>query len=462
MAGKTSDVIVVGGGVAGLTAAGMLARKGHSVTLLEARDRLGGRVFTTRARGWPCPIEFGAEFIHEGNEAFWRVLQQRRIRAERVPITHWLFRNGRLQRIADVASEIGRVTKRIVKSRMQRWSFADFLRSKLAGLSREERELAAGFVEGFEAAPTERMSAVALRGETLDTSAQFSIPKGYAGLIDSLVAHLQRARVKLQRRAVVRSIHWHPGGVTVRAGGRTFQARSVIITLPLGVLQAKRPQRGAVTFDPPLHEKARLIDRMQMGHVIRLTMRFDPRHWPVIVPAELQKQAGGFGFIHSRVDGIPVWWSLSSNRVLTGWAGGPAALALARRSKNILCDKALGTLSKIFGTPRPALRRALRDFATHNWSQDPFSRGAYTFTAVGLDAAAQRLRQPVENTVFFAGEATADGDEIGTVHGAFSSGLRVAKEVEGALHRGRAEAPTGRAPRPVPKRRRQRRLTRSD
>ena len=450
--GGRSDVIVVGGGVSGLAAAASLARAGFKVTLLEARSRLGGRVYTTRAKGWPCPIELGAEFIHEGNRAFWKLLREHGLKTTNVPVAHWLFRDGRLQRIADVTAAIGRVTRKIAPRQMRRWSFADFLRSRRKQFSTAERDLVTGFVEGFEAAPTERMSAPAMAGETLDTSGQFSLPKGYAGLIDSLLAEVTRGHVRLCRHAIVRDIAWRAGRAVVRAGGRTFHAPVVVITVPLGVLQATRAQRGSLRFDPPLREKARLIARMQMGHVIRLTLRFDPKRWPVIVPAALQKAKEGFGFIHSRVEGVPVWWSLTGDRVLTGWAGGPAALPLARRSKASIRDKALHSLSQIFATPAPVLRRALQDFATHNWSRDPFSRGAYSYTAKGLDDASERLREPVADTLFFAGEATADGEEIGTVHGAYSSGLRVAKEVQDVLKRGRA----GRAA--SPSKRRQRRV----
>ena len=124
---------------------------------------------------------------------------------------------------------------------------------------------------------------------------------------------------------------------------------------------------------------------------------------------------------------------LGDDCVLTGWAGGPAALALARRTEMGVARQALRSLGEIFGTPLPALERAWCGHALHNWSRDPFSRGAYSFTAAGLDDAAGRLREPLEETLFFAGEATADGAEIGTVHGALASGLRAAAEVRRVL-----------------------------
>ncbi len=426
-------MIVVGGGVAGLAAALALGREGISVQVLEARERLGGRVFTRRPRGWPGPVELGAEFIHEGNEALWALLREHKLRAARVPEAHWNFHDGTVHPLADVAAQIGRVMRRIQPRRMRGWSFRDFLRAPGAALRAEGRELAAGFVEGFEAAPQEKMSAAAVAGETLEPGEQYVLPGGYARLVEALAGQLPCACVRVRRQTVVRAIAWRRGEVIAQDGERVFSARAAILTLPLGVLQARPPQRGAVRFQPGLGAKQALVARMQVGHVIRLTVRFAPRAWPVIVPLALQRAGRAFGFIHSRIAGVPVWWSLGEDCVLTGWAGGPAAVALARRTEEGVTRHALRSLAEIFGTPAVALQRAWRGHVVHNWSRDPFSRGAYSFAAAGLDDAAERLREPLEETLFFAGEATADGAEIGTVHGALAWAPRAAEEVRRVL-----------------------------
>jgi monoamine oxidase len=130
---------------------------------------------------------------------------------------------------------------------------------------------------------------------------------------------------------------------------------------------------------------------------------------------------------------VPVWWSLTTAPVLTGWAGGPAAIALARRSDEQVFHRALRTLGVLLGTRAARLQAAVRDWRVHRWERDPFSRGAYSFTAAGQDEASKTFRRPVQATLFFAGEATADGEEVGTVHGALSSGVRAAKEVIASL-----------------------------
>jgi monoamine oxidase len=434
MPASHSDILILGGGVAGLAAAAELARTGLNVTLLEARERLGGRVFTQRRAGWSAPVELGPEFIHAGNDAFWARLKKFRIKTRHVPPRHWRFDGETIHKIDDVAGEIEHITKQIDPKRMRGWSFAEFLRRKGGAFSEEERAITTAFVEGFEAAPAEHMSAAAMQGESLDTSQQFALPGGYDQFVDALAADARLAGATIHLRCPARRITWRRGAVTVDSLVGTFTASAAIIALPLGVLQAKPRQRGAVSFHPALAEKRKTISRLRVGHVIRLTLRFDARAWRGLLPDMLRKPAPrGFGFIHSRVAGVPVWWALSGQSLLTGWAGGPAALALARQPERAIFDRALGSLAEVFGRPQSHLRRAVADFATHNWSRDPFSRGAYSFIAAGQDAAAEKLRQPIADTLFFAGEATADGAETGTVHGAFASGLRTAKEAGAAL-----------------------------
>jgi len=433
----SADVIIIGGGASGLAAAGEIGRAGFSVIVLEARERLGGRVCTERRAGWPGPIELGAEFIHDGNAALWKLIRSHRIGVRRVPAHHWLARDRALEKMkAD--ERLGRVTQKIDPRKIGRRSFADFLRAHGKEFSAVEREVAGAFVEGFEAAPMDEMSARAIAGETLGHSRQFSIPRGYDNVIAALIDELPPARVALRTSAIVQAIEWRRGAVVVRTRVERFSAVAAIVALPLGVLQARPPARGAVRFEPQLREKEKLLARMRMGHVIRITLRLERRAWRRLLPPELRPWArGGFGFIHSRVAGVPVWWSSGSASRITGWAGGPAAIALAGRSRCGVREKALSSLSRVWRVRKKELARAVKDFALHNWSRDPFSRGAYSFLVAGLDDAPRRLRTPVRDTLFFAGEATADGAAIGTVHGAIASGLRAASEAGAALKRAR-------------------------
>jgi monoamine oxidase len=433
---QQADVIVIGGGVAGLAAAGELARTGLSAIVLEARDRLGGRVFTTRPPGWDTPVELGAEFVHEGNEAFWRVTRGHGVLASRIQLRRWRLDGAELEPLEDIAGRIAAVTRRIDARRMRGWTFADYLRFKARTIADADRDLAADFVEGFEAAPLDRMSAAALAGETLQDEEQFVLPGGYDSVVAALRQDLPESRVTVHLRTPVDTLEWRRGSVTVQAAARTFAAAAAVVTLPLGVWQARPPERGAVRFLPALRDKERILGRVHMGHVVRLTLRFGRPEWRRILPVVLRRAGReGFGFVHSRIDGVPVWWNLSGKPLLTGWAGGPAAIALSHRSTGGILERAVKSLSEIFGVPKAPLRAAIAGWAIHNWSRDPYSRGAYSFIAAGQEDAARRLRAPLQETLFFAGEATADGAEVGTVHGALSSGVRAAQEVAGRKFR---------------------------
>jgi monoamine oxidase len=428
------DVIVIGGGVSGLAAAAELGRRGFSVALVEARERLGGRVFTLHPKGWGGPVELGAEFVHSGNAALWRRVKRQRLKCRLVPPRHWRFHDGAIEQIDDLATRIEEVTGRIQPRRMRGWSFADFMRGRTRSFSTRARELAAGFVEGFQAATPQTMSVTAIAGETLDDSEQFVLPDGYDHVVAGLVAELPRQRVTLLQRTVVSRVAWNQGKVRVRAGGRWLRARAVIVTIPLGVWRAKPGQRGAISFVPPLKAKQAIARRMGLGQVMRIAVRFDARRWRGLLPLALRRHdRRGFGFIHSRLDGVPVWWAMSHLPVLTGWAGGPAAARLAHRTKREILVVAITSLSRIFSVTKERLRACVSGFEMHNWSRDPFSRCAYSFTAAGQDKAAARFREPMQDTLFFAGEATADGEEVGTVHGALASGVRAAKETAAVL-----------------------------
>ena len=128
-----------------------------------------------------------------------------------------------------------------------------------------------------------------------------------------------------------------------------------------------------------------------------------------------------------------MWWSSRTEPIVTGWAGGPAALALRDLAPREIFARAIASLAKLLQVRRSALAGAVLDWETHNWSRDPLARGAYSFVRAGCDEAAVRLQRAVAQTLFFAGEATASGEETGTVHGALASGLRAAEEVDAVL-----------------------------
>jgi monoamine oxidase len=226
----------------------------------------------------------------------------------------------------------------------------------------------------------------------------------------------QQAEVLFNMEA--KTVHWHPGLVRVealsRTGLRVFTARRAVVTLPLGVLKC-----NGLAFEPALPGKQTAMEGLAMGYALKVSLHFQERFWP----------AENSGFIHSDHEWLPTWWSDEGGRVLTGWAGGPRAEWLSEEDEGSVLSEAFSALGRIFSVGQDQVADLLMNSFTHNWSEDPYSRGAYSFTPVGMMDMSGRLAEPVAETLFFAGEATCRPGEQGTVHGAFSSGYRAASQV---------------------------------
>ena len=265
---------------------------------------------------------------------------------------------------------------------------------------------------------------------------------GYDRLLGWLRAGLDPARVSVHLRATATDVRWDKGRVTVRARVgtgqevETFRARALIVTVPLGVLKAPAEEAGGIRFRPDIARHRSALERLDMGPVVKLVLRLREPVWP-----------DDADFLHDDRSAFPTWWTYAPLRapVLTAWAGGPAAEALRGLAEREILDVALGALSSLLGERRPRLERLVEAWAWHDWQADPLSRGAYSHVLVGGTAAQRALARPVEDTLFFAGEAT-DAEQTGTVSGAIATGRRAAREVLAALgSRGRARrAPHGR------------------
>jgi monoamine oxidase len=203
------------------------------------------------------------------------------------------------------------------------------------------------------------------------------------------------------------------------SSARTIEGGRALLTVPLGVLQQPAEAPGAIGFEPKLGAKAKAIEGLAMGDVVRLTLQFHSRFWPV----------ENFGFIHAEEAALPTWWSDKRGLLLTGWVGGPKATRLSREGPEAILTSALHALSSLFHTEPERLKDLLVASFTHDWLADPFARGAYSYTPVRMGEMPARLGAPVADTLFFAGEATDTKGEQGTVHGAIASGQRAANEI---------------------------------
>ena len=450
------DVVVIGAGAAGLSAARALHESGVDVVVLEARERVGGRIFTHRDRGTSIPIELGAEFIHGSAPELDEILRDASLAGCDISGRRWQVVGESLRPADDFWDRLDRVMRRLDPERRPDRSFHEFLNKKPGGrrLSRA-RALALQYVKGFHAADPARISERALaeggspRGDVRERRIG-RVLDGYDRVTEWIATPLGDA---VRTSAIVRRIRWAPGNVLVEArhaDGRprpSVSARAAIITVPLGVLQAPVGEPGAIEFDPPLRQKRDALHQLATGHVVRITLRLSERFWASDWYARQigTEELDALSFLHTSDEQFPVWWTAYPvrARVLVGWHGGPGALQLSRLASEQLEDAAIASLARQFHLPARRVRGMVQAAWTHDWTHDPFARGAYSYQSVGGADAPAALARPLRGTLFFAGEAADAEGRTGTVHGAIATGRRVAEEVTRSLTTRSALSPRG-------------------
>ncbi len=429
------DVIVVGAGAAGLAAAEMLGRAGFSVWLLEARDRIGGRICTRHDPIFPVPVELGAEFVHGRPDITLQLLRRAGIGLIRIPEAHGLFLDGRVQAI-DLLQTLRPMLERLPDPKAPDRAFSTFLEQDLSDDDlAATRAMARIVAESFEAADPEQLSVQALaedwrlRGDRADDYPQFRPLGGYDRLIVALYHSLDPEWVQLHLQTVVHTVRWEPGHVEVEAQQagqkRLFRARALVLTVPLPLLRGEG--ECALRFDPPLPERWRTaLAQLGMGAAVRVNLCFREAFW------ERNALLRELAFVHAPNESFTtIWHPLPLHvPVLLAWAGGPAARRLHGWSAEEIIQEALCTIGRIFEIRDPG--RYLIGACLHDWQRDPFAQGAYSYVRPDGLEARRVLGQPIEDTLYLAGEAT-DPDEAATVAGALQSGYRAARDLLTAL-----------------------------
>jgi len=422
------DVVVIGAGASGLSAARVLTQAGQRVVVLEARKRIGGRVWTNRT--WEdMPVDLGASWIHghEGNPL------TELARQFEVPTAVTRYESvtpyneqGAPYKLQDVA--------RVLKA------FDDLK----AGLAREEQSFMAegrapvalsAAIEQWQQtagiAPEDRRAQrmvarneieiecaadlAELRFPGWDETGEYPgeqrmFPQGYGAIIDGLAAGLE-----IRLETVVQAIDYQQKLVRIESSSGPLVARRVLVTVPLGVLK-----RGAIRFTPELPaEKQSVIARMGMGLLNKIYLRFPSAFWARShILAFLSDQHGTWPDVFNLQPqcGQPVLMALCS---------GSAARAAERMSDAELVAGLMRQLRQVYGerTLEPTAWQITR------WASDPFAGGSYSFPALAATRGDyDTLAAPLADRVFFAGEAT-QREHAATVHGAYGSGLREAQRI---------------------------------
>jgi monoamine oxidase len=435
------DVVIIGAGAAGLVAARELRAAGIRIAILEARGRVGGRIFTYRDRRVPVPIELGAEFLHGHTPETSAIIAEANLTPYDVIGEHWRANEGKLKQGGGSGKRVDRVMEKLDPHRTPDQSFLDYLHSYAGKPKRaRDRQLACAFVQGFHAADVSRISAQALAEMELPQEERTGrVLEGYDRVAAWLAREVYDAVIL---NTVVERIVWEPGRVQIqtRSGDgeiemrTSYTAKAAIITVPLSILQVTSPEQGGIEFSPDVPTMRDAVSRLAMGSALRVVFAFNEPFWE----HRRQKHAHGdtleqLSFLYGRGTDVPVWWTLFPLRlpIMVGWVGGPPAAELAQQDDATIQQRALASLAHHLGTAVRRLESQVNGGWIHNWDRDPFTRGAYSYPLVGGKHAGVQLAQPVEETLFFAGEAAAGNGQNGTVEGALATGRLAAQNVLG-------------------------------
>jgi len=278
------------------------------------------------------------------------------------------------------------------------------------------RQAVQRFAEGFDLADIAKASVLPLKDEWKSIGKrQYRVKGGYIQLLNYLFkCSLQKEAVTYFNTCVNKIEYKTDHVIASTTDNKRFEANKIIITASLGVLQS-----GVIQFKPELKDHAVAIQGIGFGSVIKFLLEFKTSFW--------NEFEDDLGFILSDEE-IPTWWTQlpKENNLLTGWLGGPKATAKVFDTDETLLPIALQSLSNIFRIPPAMLREELVHHKIINWQTLQHIKGGYSYNTLGTEQAMRILSDPIDDTIFFAGEAIAGGESQGTVESALQSGYAVA------------------------------------
>ena len=407
---RRDHVVVVGAGFAGLAAARKLADAGGRVTVLEARERIGGRTLTDTSLG--VPIDIGASWIHG---------------TENNPLTELAKIVGATTVATDfedfvLLEDHREVDPKAAAASVEAWHRIAHRLDELSGDAAATESVADGLegiadlddplvawnvtsrIAGEYAADPDQMSLRWLGSEGQFSGPDVILPGGYTQLSQHLADGLD-----IRRGTEVTRISYGGDQVHIDTSRGEVTADRVIVTVPLGVLKAE-----TIAFDPPLPEAKRgAIERLGFGLLNKVALAFAAPFWPQSTP--MIGLVGTNQPVTDLVNGLV----FAGKPLLVGLRGGQAAWSRESMSVRASVDELVAAI----GAPKPTGSIVTR------WGSDPYARGSYSFLAVGSSPDDMHtLGEPVGERLMFAGEAT-NPDWFGTVHGAYLSGLREADRI---------------------------------
>lgn len=417
-------IIVIGAGLAGLAAAQELHKQGHDVVVVEARDRIGGRIWTS-TKWADMPLDFGATWIH-GTQGNPLTALANQINAQRLTTSYdnVITYNTAGQALSQTdENRLESIRKQVFaalnKAQNQDidvsvWQAIEPLLRRLDKSSEPYRFI--NFILNSELEQEYSGSTKRLSAQWYDSTKEFAgnddlFVQGFRVIPEFLAQGLP-----IELGQIVKDIQWEQSPIRVITHKTEFLADHVIITLPLGVLQARK-----VRFTPELpQDKKTAIAKLGMGVLNKCYLRFPDAFWP--------DDVDWLEHISASPGEWTEWVSfkrVANAPILLGFNAADRGREIEAWSDQKIVASAMQTLRTLYGRNIPAPI----DYQITRWAADPFSLGSYSYNPVGAEPKMrQQLAAPLGKALFFAGEAS-NTDHFGTAHGAYLSGLRAAQEI---------------------------------
>ena len=419
MAKPSEEIIIIGAGAAGLIAARELSRQ-YKVTVLEAGETIGGRIMTIPGKETK-EAEAGAEFVHGELPLTLGLLQEAGLRYHLISGQMFQVDNGKWTAQHEMISNWDELLEQMGKIPAD-MTMQDFLDQYYpSGEHPDLRKSIQGFVQGFDLADITKVSVKYLYNEwTNESEKNFRIEKGYGAMTDFLAEECRKQQCNIVTRAAVTSVEWSAGKVQVQtADGATWSADKLLVTIPLGMLQ-----KNTISFSPAIPEYIKAANDIGWGTVIKVILHFKTPFW--------EKHTKQMAFLLGKTP-IPTWWTQYPDKtnVLTGWLGGPPSAAYITQTDKELLALAFDSLATLCNETVETMREQFSNGHIFNWHTIPHVGGGYSYGTPASAAAQVLLNTPIENTIYFAGEALYNGTSPGTVEAALVTGKAAAEKISG-------------------------------
>lgn len=420
-------IIIIGAGISGLAAANHLRKQGFEVKILEGRERAGGRICVDNS--WGIPLARGAHWIHGAENNPMLALAQQ-FSSPALPFAnnkYYIFSdNGQRipkEAIANFDREFDQAlvqAKNYALNAAHDCSLAKALAPFWPSEARHKFHAALSakalnFFEGYMGECCEKLSARYwdLGGSLHEEN--FIVADGFSNIINGLTKFCD-----IEFNTCVKEIHYGSKKIELVTNRKNYTADKVIVTVPLGVLK-----KNVIQFNPSLPAiKQQAISAIGMGLFDIIGLRFPTAFWPKDCSFSFIDDAHEHPTCNIYVNMEP----FLQKPILYGYVGGATARAMEKLSLEDVSKRVMQTLGSAFGANIPDPEAI---YMTH-WQADPFCYGSYSYVAVG--AAVEdfmALAEPIDNKLYFAGEATNAHLYDATTHGAYLSGIREAERIVG-------------------------------